>query len=92
MPTTMNISLPDNLAAFIEQEVTAGGYASQSEVVRDALRLLHREKASEQEKLEMLRRAVAIGIEDWRQGRVDARPIDKILDEIDEEGVGPPMS
>lgn len=87
MPTTMNISLPDNLAAFIEQEVTAGGYASQSEVVRDALRLLHREKASEQEKLEMLRRAVAIGIEDWRQGRVDARPIDKILDEIDEEGV-----
>ena len=58
MPTTMNVSLPDNLAAFIEQEVATGGYASQSEVVRDALRLLHREKAVEQERLEMLRRAV----------------------------------
>ena len=70
MPT-MNVSLPGNLAAFVEQEVATGGYASQSEVVRDALRLLHREKAGEQEKLEMLRRAVSIGIEDWKHGRVD---------------------
>lgn len=85
MPTTMNISLPDNLATFIEHEVATGGYASQSEVVRDALRLLHREKASEQEKLEMLRRAVTIGIEDWRHGRVDERPIGEILDDIDRE-------
>jgi len=87
MPTTMNVSLPDNLAAFIEQEVATGGYASQSEVVRDALRLLLREKAVEQEKRAMLRRAVTVGIEDWRQGRVDDRPIDEILDEIDREAV-----
>ena len=79
----MNISLPDNLARFVEQEVSAGGYASQSEVVRDALRLLHREKASEQEKLEMLRRAVMTGIDDWQQGRLDDRPIAAILDEMD---------
>ena len=84
MPT-MNVSLPGNLAAFVEQEVATGGYASQSEVVRDALRLLHREKAGEQEKLEMLRRAVSIGIEDWKHGRVDDRPIAAILDEIDEQ-------
>lgn len=91
MPT-MNVSLPGNLAAFVEQEVATGGYASQSEVVRDALRLLHREKAGEQEKLEMLRRAVTVGIEDWRQGRVDDRPIDEILDEIDAEESWPPTA
>lgn len=85
MTTTMNISLPDNLARFIEQEVAIGGYASRSEMVRDALRLLHREKADEQERVEMLRRAVTVGIEDWRHGRVDDRPIDEILDEIDRE-------
>jgi len=89
---TMNVSLPDNLAEFVEQEVATGGYASQSEVVRDALRLLHREKAAEQEKLEMLRRAVTIGIEDWRQGRLDDRPIDEILDEIDREESWPPTA
>ena len=82
MPT-MNISLSDHLATFVEREVANGEYASQSEVVRDALRLLHREKAVEQERLEMLRRAVTVGIEDWRHGRVDDRPIDEILDEID---------
>lgn len=82
MPT-MNISLPDSLVAFVEREVAAGGYASQSEVVRDALRLLHREKLAEQERLEMLRRAVMVGVEDWKQGRLDDRPIEEILDEID---------
>lgn len=82
MPT-MNISLSDHLATFVEREVASGEYASQSEVVRDALRLLHREKAVEQERLEMLRRAVTVGTEDWRHGRVDDRPIEQILDEID---------
>ncbi|MGQ9370683.1 type II toxin-antitoxin system ParD family antitoxin [Azospirillum sp. ST 5-10] len=73
----MNISLPAGLAAFVEQEVASGGNASQSEVVRDALRLLHREKAVEQEKQEVLRRAVLVGTEDWRAGRLDDRPIDE---------------
>jgi antitoxin ParD1/3/4 len=82
MPT-MNISLPDNLAAFVENEVASGDYATQSEVMRDALRLLHREKAAEQEKLEILRRAIAAGVADWQQGRTDARPIDQILDGLD---------
>lgn len=46
---------------------------------------LDREKAVEQEKLELLRRAITTGIEDWRQGRLDDRPIDEILDEIDRQ-------
>lgn len=84
MPT-MNVSLPANLAAFVEHEVSEGGYSSQSEVVRDALRLLHREKAVAQEKLEMLRRAVAVGIEDVRQGRFATRTVDEISDDLDRE-------
>lgn len=83
MPT-MNVSLPEGLAAFVEQEVASGGYSSQSEVVRDALRLLHREKAAEHEKQEMLRRAVMVGLDDWKAGRLDDRPIDEILDEIED--------
>lgn len=82
MPT-MNVSPPETLASFVERQVAGGGYASQGEIVRDALRLLHREKAAEQEKLEMLRRAVMVGFEDWREGRLADRPIDDILDGID---------
>ena len=84
MPT-MNVSLTENLAAFIEHEVAVGSYSSQSEVVRDALRLLHREKAAEQEKLEMLRRAVMVGIDDVQHGRFATRTVDEIADDIDRE-------
>lgn len=31
----------------------------------------------------MLRRAVMVGFDDWREGRLDDRPIDDILDRID---------
>ena len=84
MPT-MNISLTDPLATFVEHEVESGAYSSQSEVVRDALRLLRREKAAEQERLELLRRAVMAGVDDIRQGRVASRSIDEIADDLDLE-------
>lgn len=83
MPT-MNISLPDGLVAFVEQEVAKGGYASQSEAVRDALRLLHQERAAEHERRALLRRAVLVGVEDWKAGRLDERPITDILDGIED--------
>jgi antitoxin ParD1/3/4 len=49
---TMNISLPDPLREFVEQEVNAGGYMSVSEYFRELLRDQQRRRA--QEKLEAL--------------------------------------
>ncbi len=40
MPT-MSVRIPETLASFVECQVADDGYASQSEVIRDALRLLH---------------------------------------------------
>lgn len=36
--TTMNISLPDDMKAFIEDQVRAKGYTSVSEYIRDLIR------------------------------------------------------
>ncbi len=36
--STMNISLPDALRAFVEQQVQRGGYASSSEYLRQLIR------------------------------------------------------
>ncbi|PZF82021.1 type II toxin-antitoxin system ParD family antitoxin [Jiangella anatolica] len=36
--TTMNISLPDALKAFVEQQVTERGYGTSSEYVRELIR------------------------------------------------------
>lgn len=35
---TMNISLPDALKAFVEDEVARGGYSTSSEYVRELIR------------------------------------------------------
>jgi antitoxin ParD1/3/4 len=70
---TMNVSLSDEFVKFVNAEVASGEYASASEVVRDALRLLRREKAAYEEKLAILKREVEIGLEDARAGRISNR-------------------
>jgi antitoxin ParD1/3/4 len=65
MPT-MNVNLTDDLAAFVAAQLAGGGYANQSEVVRDALRLL-RERA---ENLAYVRAKIAEGDADVVAGRV----------------------
>ena len=85
MPT-MNVSLPNNLSEFVENELATGDYSSASEVVRDALRLLKREKALEQERLEILRREVLIGLEDVANGRLSSLTIEDIAAEVAKDG------
>lgn len=36
--STMNISLPDNLKSFVDQQVSQGGYGTNSEYVRELIR------------------------------------------------------
>ena len=36
--TTMNVSLPDELKAFVDAQTSTGGYGSTSEFVRDLIR------------------------------------------------------
>ena len=43
---TMNVSLSQEFADFVESQIDSGEYGTASEVVRDALRLLRREKAA----------------------------------------------
>lgn len=78
---TMNVSLSKDFVDFVNREVSSGEYGSASEVVREALRLLRREKAAQQEKLAILRREVAVGLEDVRAGRLSPRSVMEILAE-----------
>jgi antitoxin ParD1/3/4 len=57
----MNVSLTEELANFIKAKVSGGRYASSSEVVREALRLMEKVERQEAEKLGLLRQA-------WREG------------------------
>lgn len=44
MATTMNISLPETLRDFVEEAVSAGGYSSVSEYMRELVRQAKTEK------------------------------------------------
>ena len=44
---TMNISLPDPMKEYVEEQVSAGGYSSASEFVRELLRSDQKQKANE---------------------------------------------
>lgn len=54
---TMNISLPDDLKAFVDAQVAEQGYGSTSEYLRELIRRNRREQAAE-----TLRKLIAEGL------------------------------
>jgi antitoxin ParD1/3/4 len=49
--TTLNISLPDAMRTFIDEEIAKGGYSTASEYIRDLIR--QAQKKAEEKKLEI---------------------------------------
>jgi len=64
----MNVSLTPELERFIADQVEAGRYRSESEVVRDALRLLQEKEAEREARLDALRKAVGVGLVELERG------------------------
>ena len=50
--TTLNISLPDSMRTFIDDQIAQGGYSTASEYIRDLIRQAQKQAA--QEKLDSL--------------------------------------
>ncbi len=69
MPTR-NVNLPEKLDKFITAKVEAGDYANASEVMRTALRLLEKEEREYEEKMAVLRAAIAEGMASGMPRRV----------------------
>jgi antitoxin ParD1/3/4 len=81
MPT-MNVSLPAALAEFVEKEVASGQYSTASEVVRDGLRILQRERAAHEERLAILRREIQIARDEVDAGQFSEASVMDILAEV----------
>ena len=74
--TTMNISLPDEMKAFIEAQMSQDGYASASEYLRTLVREAQKRKARQEleaKLLEGLQSPVSeMTDEDWKSMRREA--------------------
>ena len=82
---TMNVSLSQEFADFVASQIDSGEYGTASEVVRDALRLLRREKAAHDEKIAILKREIEIGFAQARSGRVVKRSAAEVAAALDLE-------
>jgi len=74
--TTMNISLPDEMKAFIESQMTADGYASASEFLRTLIREEQRRRARRELESKLLEGlqgpAVVVDRAEWDSIRQEA--------------------
>lgn len=66
----MNVSLTPELETFVSSKVETGLYASQSEVVREGLRLLMERDRAVEARMHQLRSDVAEGLEQARRGEL----------------------
>jgi antitoxin ParD1/3/4 len=67
----IKVSLTDELAKFVDAQVASGRYASSSEVVQEALRLMEHFDPAEIEKLRWLQNAWREGIDSGDAGEID---------------------
>ena len=82
MSTTekLSITLPRDMAKMIRDKVGSGAYASNSEVIREALRLLQDQERVRAQKLKVLQEKVSDAIETGGP----SLPADEVFDRLDE--------
>jgi len=66
----MNVSLTPELETFVTSKVKTGLYSSQSEVVREGLRLLMQRDRAIEARMNELRSDIAEGLEQARRGEL----------------------
>ena len=79
--TLMNISLTAPLVALVQEKVESGFYNNASEVVREALRLMHERDKRDEAKLERLRTEATVGFEALERGEISKKTASQIFDE-----------
>ena len=78
----MNVNLTPELEKLVQEKVSSGLYNNQSEVVREALRLLAEQDRLREAHLVRLRAALASGLEQADRGELLDGP--KVLEEMRE--------
>ncbi len=73
---TRNVNLTKQLDQFIEQKVATGEFQNASEVVRAGLRLLSERDEDRAAKIEALKAAIQVGLDDLDRG--DCEVVDNI--------------
>lgn len=66
----MNVSLTPELEKLVAEKLKTGHYSSASEVIREGLRLLIEADRLKRERIESLRRDIAVGLDQANRGEL----------------------
>jgi antitoxin ParD1/3/4 len=69
----LSITLPADMARMVRDKVEAGAYASNSEVIREALRVWQEGEAMKTQRLQEIRQKIAESINDPRPSLTDTQ-------------------
>ena len=75
----MNISLTPLLENMVNQKIESGMYASVSEVIREALRLLNEHDRVKEIQIREMKEKVLAGVEQIREGKTSRFDADEII-------------
>lgn len=79
----MHISLTDNLEAMVKSKVESGLYNNASEVVRDALRLMHDRDEDKAARNAAFKREILLGVEQAESGEFSSRTPTEIAQSVE---------
>ena len=83
---TMNISLPDQLRAFVDQQVATGRFANASDYVRDLIRDDQERAKGLAELQELIREGLESGVSDKSIEQIFAEARASALKELERDG------
>ena len=81
----MNVTLGSEFEKRINEKVDSGVYKSDSEVIRDGLRLLFEKDVSKQQQLEILREEVGKGFQQLSNGQTSDKSALDIFADVSKE-------
>jgi len=82
----LSITLPADMARMVREKVEGGAYASNSEVIREALRTWNEREAAKAQRLDEIRQRIAESINDPRPS-LTAKEVSKRLKTLHQKTV-----
>ncbi len=79
----MHISLTKNLDNLVKSKVKSGLYNNASEVVREALRMMHEKDKAQEARYEHFKREVILGVEAAERGEFSERTPQEIIRDLE---------
>ncbi len=80
----MHISLTENLESLVKSKVESGLYNNASEVVREALRLMHQRDEAQKARYTQFKREAVLGYEQGQRGEFTTRTLEDIAQAVEE--------